>query len=63
MTAVSRTRHLTVEDLADRWNTTKNAIYALNKRGEAPPRFKRGRKLLYREADVEAHEQEHLVTP
>lgn len=66
MTAATRTRHLSVQDLAERWNTTPKAIYNLNTRGAAPPRVRRngGKRgpVLYRLADVEAFERSRLVT-
>ncbi|MBW8796362.1 MAG: DNA-binding protein [Streptomyces sp.] len=34
--------HLTVADLAKRWNTTTRAIYIARHRGKAPKAFKRG---------------------
>lgn len=59
-------RHLTVGDLAARWDTTRWAIYARKKRGDVPPPMRltggpRGR-LLWREKDVEAWERDRLVS-
>jgi predicted DNA-binding transcriptional regulator AlpA len=64
VTAAAKTRHLTVKDLAERLETTPNAIYILNSRGKGPKRIRTGsrRGLLYRESDVEAWEKTRLVT-
>jgi predicted DNA-binding transcriptional regulator AlpA len=49
--------HLTVAQLADRWQTTKKAIYNMRSLGTAPPCFKRGRNLMFPLGEVEAHER------
>ena len=58
-------QHLTVADLAARWDTTRWAIYARKKRGDVPPPMRltggpRG-PLLWNEKDVEAWERQHLI--
>lgn len=48
--------HLTVEQLATRWQTTKNAIYIARHRRKAPKGFRRGRELRFPVAEVERFE-------
>lgn len=52
--------HLTVPQLAARWQTTKKAIYNMRSEGTAPPCFKRGRNLMFPLSAVEAHEASAL---
>lgn len=52
--------HLTVAQLADRWQTTKKAIYNMRSEGTAPPCFKRGRNLMFPLSAVEAHEAKRM---
>ena len=40
-------RFLTVEELAEEWRTTPAAIYSMRYRREAPPAYRRGRRLLF----------------
>ena len=44
--------HLTVAQLANRWHTTKQAIYTARHRGKAPKGFKRGVGLLFPLSEV-----------
>jgi len=44
----------TVEDLARAFHTTVHAIYAMRHRGQGPKAIKVGRKLLFRDSDIEA---------
>ncbi|GGU52085.1 DNA-binding protein [Streptomyces lavendofoliae] len=55
--------YLTVRQLAKRWHTTENAIYTARsrRRGTYPRGFKRGRLVLFRLAEVEAHEQAEMA--
>ncbi len=50
--------YLTVKQLADRWHTTKNAIYIRRHKRTAPPGYQEGRRLLFPLAEVEAHERQ-----
>ena len=43
----------TVEELAEAFHTTVHAIYAMRHRGQGPKAIKVGRKLLFRESDIE----------
>ena len=65
MTPPRAVRLLTVADLAARWGTTRNGIYAAKKRGRVPPPIRPGGqvrgRLLWNERDVEAYERDHLV--
>jgi hypothetical protein len=55
--------YLTVRQLAKRWHTTENAIYTARsrRRGTYPRGFKRGRLVLFRLAEVLAHEQAEMA--
>jgi len=48
---------LTTSDLARRWQTSEQAVYAARHRGDCPRAVKRGRRLLWRLNDVEAWEE------
>jgi predicted DNA-binding transcriptional regulator AlpA len=48
---------LTTSDLARRWRTTEQAVYAARHRGDCPRAVKRGRRLLWRMKDIEAWEE------
>lgn len=50
------TRHLTVDDLAERWRTTPKAVHNQRHRGELPPAFRVGRRLLWPVEVIEAFE-------
>lgn len=50
---------LTVDDLAKRWHTTRDAIHMQILRGaDLPPRFKAGRRWLFRTELVERWEEQ-----
>lgn len=49
--------YLTTAELARRWKTTPNAILILRHRRRAPRSFKRGNRVLFPLAEVEAHEK------
>ncbi|MGH9067787.1 MAG: hypothetical protein ACRD0J_09910 [Acidimicrobiales bacterium] len=53
---------LTTADLACRWRTTEQGVYAARYRGDCPPAVHVGRRLLWRLADVEAWESRHIET-
>lgn len=57
--------HLSVKQLAKRWNTTPQAIRILRHRGRAPKGFKRGTSrtspVLFPLAEVEAFEAQQLA--
>ncbi|MHC3475427.1 helix-turn-helix transcriptional regulator [Streptomyces sp. 7R007] len=57
--------HLTVKQLAERWNTTPQAIRILRHRGRAPKAFKRGKgraaPVLFPLAEVEAFEAAQMA--
>lgn len=57
--------HLTVADLAKRWNCTKRAIYIARHRGKAPKAFKRGTSqtapVLFPLAEVLAFEARQMA--
>ena len=46
-------RWLDIENLADRWHTTPQAIHTRRHRGDLPTPIKSGKRLLWDEADVE----------
>lgn len=48
----SNSPHLTVAQLANRWQTTPQAIYTARHRGKAPKGFKRGVGLLFPLSEV-----------
>jgi hypothetical protein len=50
--------YLTVDQLADRWHTTPNAIYLRRHKRTAPPGYMEGKRILFPLADVEAHERQ-----
>lgn len=52
----SESPHLTVKQLAARWQTTEQAIYMARHRRKAPKGFRRGREVLFPLAEVEAFE-------
>lgn len=54
--------HLTVDQLAVRWQTTKKAIYNMRSEGTAPECFKRGRNLMFPLSAVVAHEAKRMHT-
>ncbi|WP_063735575.1 hypothetical protein [Streptomyces sp. RTd22] len=58
----SESPHLTVKQLAARWQTTAQAIYMARHRRKAPRGFKRGRELMFPLAEVEAFEAQALDT-
>lgn len=47
---------ITTAELADRWRTTEQAIYAARYRGACPRAVRVGRRLLFRLDDVQAWE-------
>jgi predicted DNA-binding transcriptional regulator AlpA len=51
---------LTTEELALRWRTTEQAVYAARHRGNCPPALRVGRRLLWRLRDIEAWETGRL---
>lgn len=57
--------HLTVKQLAKRWQTTPRAIYIARHRGKAPKAFKRGRgqtsAVLFPLAEVEKFEAARMA--
>lgn len=53
--------HLTVPQLAARWQTTAQAIYIARHRGKAPMGFKRGVMVLFPLAAVEAFEAAQMA--
>ena len=54
---------LTTVDLAHRWRTTEQAIYATRYRGECPLAIRVGRRLLFRIVDVLAWEERRTELP
>ncbi|MFE7954445.1 helix-turn-helix transcriptional regulator [Streptomyces sp. NPDC057413] len=56
-----RSPHLTVAQLAERWQTTPAAIYIARHRGKAPKGFKRGTKVLFPLTEVERFEAEQMA--
>jgi predicted DNA-binding transcriptional regulator AlpA len=61
MSTETQSPHLTVRQLAARWQTTEQAIYNLRNRRKLPRAFKRGRNLLWPVAAIEAHEASQLA--
>ncbi len=49
---------LTIEQLADRWQTTVAAVYKLRNRGSTPKAIKVGKSLRFHVDDVTAWERE-----
>ncbi|PPJ02586.1 DNA-binding protein [Nocardia nova] len=47
----------TIEQLADRWHTTRSALAQLRYRGRGPAYVKRGRLVLYPWAAIQAYEE------
>jgi hypothetical protein len=60
-TASDKSPHLTVPQLAARWQTTPAAIYIARHRGKAPKGFKRGVNVLFPLAAVEAFEAQQMA--
>lgn len=57
MTTTSGTEKLLgTPDLARRWRTTEQGIYAARHRGDCPPALRVGKRLLWRARDIEAWE-------
>ena len=54
-------RHLTTEELADRWRTTPGNVHVRRSRGKAPKAIKRGNRLLWPIPVVEAWETRQLA--
>lgn len=52
-------KFMTVRELADRWRTSPGAIHQRRWRGDCPPAFDKGARLLFDIADVEAFEADH----
>ena len=53
--------HLTTAELAERLRTSANAIRIMRSRGQAPRCIRRGNKLLWPVAEVEAWERARLT--
>ncbi len=49
---------LTIEQLADRWQTTVAAVYKLRSRGSTPKAIKVGKSLRFHLDDVQAFERQ-----
>lgn len=58
---MSREKHLTVEELADRMGVSKNTVYIWNTKGTGPKRLPVGRHVRYRLADVVAWENARVT--
>ncbi|WP_086768132.1 helix-turn-helix domain-containing protein [Streptomyces bobili] len=56
-----RSPHLTVKQLAKRWQTTPTAIYIARHRGKAPTGFKRGALVLFPISEVERFEAAQMA--
>jgi predicted DNA-binding transcriptional regulator AlpA len=54
---------LTTADLAGRWHTSEQAVYAARHRGDCPRAIRIGKRLLFRMSDVLAWEEERAETP
>ena len=50
-----------IPTLAERWETTTQAIYNLRHRGEGPPSLRIGKKVKYRLVDVIRWEEERIA--
>lgn len=57
---VSEVQLLTTADLARRWQTSEQAVYAARHRGDCPMAVRVGKRLLWRIRDVEAWEEARL---
>lgn len=55
------TRHLTVADLAERMSAPIETVYDWNKKGTGPKYMRVGKRVLYKESDVEAWENSLYV--
>ncbi len=55
--------HLSTDDLARRWHTTKAQLANLRSAGTSVTYLKNGSRVLYRLADILAYEAASLVTP
>ena len=58
--ATKQTRHLTAEDVAQRLQIPTWSIYALVRAGQLPT-LRIGRRLRFRQEDIEAWEQQTVV--
>ena len=56
-------RYLTIEDTAQRYHTTQDAIYRRRSRGDLPPAFKTGTRVLWLESDLDAFDDAHRESP
>ena len=54
---------LTTVDLAHRWHTTAQAVYAARYRGDCPRAIRVGRRLLFRLDDVISWEEHRVAEP
>jgi len=59
-TDATRSRHLTQQELATRWNKSVHTIERYRTEGVGPVYLKIGGKVMYRIEDVEAYEHECL---
>lgn len=55
-------RHLTPNDLADRWGVSRGHLANERSDGRGPTYLKIGSRVLYRLADIETYESARLVT-
>ena len=63
MTAPKAVRHLTPEQLSERWGGMPlQTLKRYRRTGEGPLFMRVGRHVLYRLADVEAYEKTRLIT-
>lgn len=54
-------RWLTTSHLADRYNTTDSTVRYWRHIGYGPPGHKIGRRVMYRESDVQAWERDQVM--
>jgi hypothetical protein len=54
--ATPEATYLTTKELALRWKTTRNAILIMRHKRRGPVSFKRGNRVLFEIAEVEAYE-------
>jgi predicted site-specific integrase-resolvase len=63
MSAPEPLRHMTEEELAERWRVSRRSMERWRVAGKAPAWMRLGNRVLYRVEDVLAFEQAHLRHP
>ena len=61
VSVLDRDTLLTVDELAAREKVTKSTVYKWHQRGQAPRRFRAGKRMLYRLSDIVEWENSRYV--